>query len=142
MTLRTLGRKGGVAGGSNGARSYQIEADLGADLHAHATHNATGLYLEKQLGGEGGGGLVWCAREGDVVINAFLHYHSTPVVRLYSVTDCIPMRSTSDRFLGAFLQTMMLSYRAGIIGLNHAKTHGMDTLSVLGNTPGRNNGTC
>lgn len=48
------------------------------------------------------GGGIWCPHEGnfaDVVINAFLHYHSTPTVRLSSVADKIPVGSAPERFL-------------------------------------------
>ena len=46
----------------------------------------------------------WSPTEGnfcDMVINAFLHYHSSPTVRLSSVADNIPMGSEETRFLSA-----------------------------------------
>ncbi|DBA89329.1 TPA: hypothetical protein ACH3X2_004773 [Trebouxia sp. C0005] len=48
------------------------------------------------------GGGIWGPHEGnfaDVVINAFLHYHSTPTVGLSSVADKIPVGSARERFL-------------------------------------------
>ena len=44
----------------------------------------------------------WSPTEGnfcDMVINAFLHYHSAPTVRLCSVADNIPIGSEENRFL-------------------------------------------
>lgn len=45
---------------------------------------------------------VSCQRDGnfgDLVINAFLHYHRTPAAWLYPVTQNIPMGSNADMFL-------------------------------------------
>ena len=52
---------------------------------------------------EGG---VWCPHErnfADVVINAFLHDHSTPTVRLSSIADKTPVGSAPERFLSSLL---------------------------------------
>ncbi len=65
------------------------------------------------------GGGIWCPHEGnfaDVVINAFLHYHSTPTVRLSSVADKIPVGSAPERFLSglpADQNAFMLSWHQG-----------------------------
>jgi len=65
------------------------------------------------------GGGTWCPHKGnfaDVVINAFLHYHSTPAVRLSSVADKIPIGSTPERFLSGLpvdQNAFMLSWHQG-----------------------------
>ena len=46
--------------------------------------------------------LTWPPADGnfcDMVINALLHFHSTPTVRLCSVTDRIPIGSGGNQFL-------------------------------------------
>lgn len=51
---------------------------------------------------EGGG--IWCSNEGDFadfVTNSFLHYRSTPTVKVSSLADKMPAGSAPERFLSA-----------------------------------------
>ncbi len=47
-------------------------------------------------------GVGWCSRDGnfgDMMIDAFLHFHSVPTTRLYPVAQNIPVGSNADMFL-------------------------------------------
>ena len=47
-------------------------------------------------------GVGWCSRDGnfgDMMIDAFLHFHSAPATRLYAVAQNIPVGSHADMFL-------------------------------------------
>jgi len=47
-------------------------------------------------------GVGWCSRDGnfgDMMIDAFLHFHSVPTTRLYTVAQNIPVGSNADMFL-------------------------------------------
>ena len=61
-------------------------------------HSTKSTALGTALQGEGS----WCPNQGnfgDMVIDAFLHYHSKPVVRIYSIADRIPIGSNQNRFI-------------------------------------------
>ena len=65
------------------------------------------------------GGRVWCPYEGDfagVVRNAFLHHHSTSIVRLRSVADKLSVGSAPELLLSglpADQNAFMLSWHQG-----------------------------
>ncbi|KAA6421549.1 MAG: hypothetical protein FRX49_08493 [Trebouxia sp. A1-2] len=47
-------------------------------------------------------GIGWCSKDGnfgDMMIDAFLHFHSVPTTRLYSVAQNIPVGSNGDMYL-------------------------------------------
>ena len=84
-------------------------------LNFCSSHAERDSSLGAALEGEG----MWTPHEGnfaDVTINAFLHYHTTPTVRLYSVANRVPIGSTADCFLSglpADQDAFMLSWHQG-----------------------------
>jgi len=81
-----------------GRKAVQLETML-KFCEEHAKDNTTlGKNLRLGIG--------WCLRDGnfgDMMIGAFLHFHSVPSTRLYSVAQNIPVGSDADMYLRGLL---------------------------------------
>ncbi len=77
-----------------GRNAVQLETML-KFCEEHAKDN-TALGKQLRLG------IGWCSRDGnfgDMMIDVFLHFHSVPSTRLYSVAQNIPVGSDADMYL-------------------------------------------
>ena len=77
-----------------GRNAVQLETML-KFCEEHAKDN-TALGKQLRLG------IGWCSRDGnfgDMMIDIFLHFHSVPSTRLYSVAQNIPVGSDADMYL-------------------------------------------